>query len=59
MFSLMEECSCAFEDLTNRIKKIEGIGKPVRDDNLCLIYFEALNKFKDIIAAKGANDSDK
>jgi len=45
-----------FEALTYRINQIEAI-KPIRDDEQCLIYLEALNKFKDIVDAKGSTDA--
>lgn len=45
-----------FEALQYRILQIESI-KPIRDDELCLVYLEALNKFRDIIDEKGRQDS--
>jgi hypothetical protein len=38
----------AFEKLRKRVEEIYKI-KPIREDELCLIYMEALNKFRDII----------
>ena len=38
----------AFQKLKERVAQIERI-KPVREDDLCLILLQALNKFKDII----------
>ena len=37
-----------FEKLRKRVEQINKI-KPIRDDELCLIYMESLNKFRDII----------
>jgi hypothetical protein len=38
----------AFEKLRERVEEIHRV-KPIREDELCLIYMEALNKFRDII----------
>ena len=43
-----------FEKLRERVEEIQGV-KPIREDELCLIYMEALNKFRDIIEAHGAD----
>jgi hypothetical protein len=39
----------AFEILTARMHDIEVIRKPVREDDVCLILLEALNKFRSLI----------
>ena len=39
----------AFEILTARMHDIEVIRKPVREDDICLILLEALNKFRSLI----------
>ena len=40
-----------FEKLRSRVEQITKI-KPIRDDELCLIYMEALNKYRDIIESQ-------
>ncbi len=39
----------AFEILTARMHDIEVIRKTVREDDVCLILLEALNKFRSLI----------
>ena len=39
----------AIEILTARMYDIEVIRKPVREDDICLILLEALNKFRSLI----------
>jgi len=39
----------AFEILSARMYDIEIIRKPVREDDICLILLEALNKFRSLI----------
>lgn len=58
-FSLMGECSMCLEDLEKRLQAVESVGKPAREDDLCLAYFEALNKFKDIVAVSEGMDADR
>jgi hypothetical protein len=43
-----------FEKLRERVEEIQRL-KPIREDELCLIYMEALNKFRDIIEAHGTD----
>ena len=49
-FSLIGECTLCLGDLEKRLTAVESVGKPPREDDLCLAYFEALNKLKDIVA---------
>lgn len=44
-----------FEQLRSRTKEIEQL-KPVRDDELCLLLMQALNKFRDIIETHQESD---
>ena len=37
-----------FEKLRERVESIQKV-KPIREDELCLIYMESLNKFRDIM----------
>ena len=39
----------AFEKLKARVGECQEIKKPIRDDELCLVLMEALNKLRDII----------
>ena len=39
----------AFEKLRERVSECQQIRKPIREDELCLVLMEALNKLRDII----------